>query len=495
MPLGRHVVHYRALGSRVHPRHLIGSTPRVRHGRGRPGALEAEGATISGVFPPKTQLTKGPSAYGSMGLWVPSFLHLGRVPASCRELALCHVTSVTLASDSPPPPLAVLNTASHPGFLVPAQTPGTTLDMNTTVSFGLILFPHSCCLCPEQGWMHHQSAVICQMIGDRLSYKPTTSHHFNLSFFIFSYHSPACDPWAWVGSQNAPRCHHLLFAAPFLSSSPSTFLAQVIMASFKDHVLIAFVLLARYAMATPIPKTFSQDIGQLSFSELAQQTLRRILDLGFTRGILSSLLIIGCLVCILICVLCVLAAYVERCDPDGACCQRQSRAEDHISPAHEKALQSPNQLDSFSSPKDHRIYRYSLSSPSSPLTKITIHTSSVRQTKSAKTSSIPSAPEMTRSAPLRSALSRSPTRFQHAQSLLFGTRRRQSPSNSAKSVRWADEIQISIIARVDISFDREAACGARTECDVGTVSIDEADPYALSDTQSCLDGQREVIKS
>lgn len=341
--------------------------------------------------------------------------------------------------------------------------------------------------------MHHQSAVICQMIGDRLSYKPTTSHHFNLSFFIFSCHSPNCDPWTWVLSQNAPRCHRLLFAVRFLPSFPSTFLARIIMASFKDHVLIAFVLLARHAMATPIPKTFSQDIGQLSFSELTQQTLRRILDLGFTRGILSSLLVIGCLVCILICVLCVLAAYVERCDLDGPCCQRQSQAEGHMTPAHEKALQSPNHLNSFSSPEDHRICRYSLSSPSSPLTKITIHTSSVRKTKTAKTSSIPSGPEMTASPPLRSALSKSPTRFQHARSLLFGTRRRQSPPGSAKSVRWADEIQISIIARVEIAFDKEAAWGARTECDVGTVGIDEADPYALPDTRSCLDGQREVI--
>ncbi|KIV95966.1 hypothetical protein PV10_03553 [Exophiala mesophila] len=266
------------------------------------------------------------------------------------------------------------------------------------------------------------------------------------------------------------------------------------MASFKDHVLIAFALLARYAMATPIPKTLSQDIGQLSFSELAQQTLRRILDLGFTRGILSSLLVIGCLVCILICVLCVLVAYVERGNSDGACCQGQNRVEARVTQAHEKALPSPLQpLD------DHRIYRYSLSTPPSPLTKITIHTSSVRKAKTTKTSSLLSSPEMTSSAPLRSALSKSRTRFQHAHSLFFGTRRRQSPYGSAKSVRWADEIQISIIAKVQIAVEEEvegeeeAAVGDRIECDVGTVSIHEADPYALPDAQPCLAGHREVM--
>lgn len=147
MPLGRHVVHYQALGSRAHPRHFIGSTPTGEcvTAEAALGPWRPRGPPFLESFPPKNNSqrvrgSRGGRVDGAMGLRVPSFLHLGRVPASCRDLVLCHVTSVTLASDSPLPSLSVLNNASHPGLLVPAQIPGTTPDMNPTVSFGLILF-------------------------------------------------------------------------------------------------------------------------------------------------------------------------------------------------------------------------------------------------------------------------------------------------------------------------------------------------------------------
>ena len=253
-------------------------------------------------------------------------------------------------------------------------------------------------------------------------------------------------------------------------------------------VLIPLVLLIHHSMASPVPKIFSPEIGQLSFLELVQQAAHRTVELGFTRGILASLLVLGSLACALICVLSALAAYMQRRDIIIAgrvgYYYQESEQEEYLGGFPISA--SSKDMSQFKPLTQTRLSRYILSSsPSptaSPITKITIHASSSRGTRDTSLSS-------PLSSPLRSALSRSPpSRLKTGKLFFFGTRRRASPS-SPKSVRWADEIQISVFTSVGMEVENGLEVD---EFDIGTTTSDR---MAESTTMNVTDERETLIKS
>ena len=129
--------------------------------------------------------------------------------------------------------------------------------------------------------------------------------------------------------------------------------------------------------------------------------------------------------------------------------------------------------------------RYMLSHPSTPVTKINIHTSPRRAAVIASSSSPSKSGSPTAigspSTPLRSALSRSPPsskRFSSAQSFFFGPRRSTSTTTSRpspKSVRWADQIHVSVTPTAEMSVQKEGADELQTsheaEMDIATRTI------------------------
>lgn len=242
------------------------------------------------------------------------------------------------------------------------------------------------------------------------------------------------------------------------------------MTSIKNSVLITVLLPIRHAIASPIPQIFSPQIGQLSFAELIQQSLCRVFNRGFI-GILYALLIFACLLCTLICVFCALRANVEH--------RRLSLQLDESLQYSDKedTAEQTSRAYEFRPRTETRLSRYILGSPtaktSSPVTKITIHASSVRKSKTTPPSSPPSF--SSRSTPLRSALSKSPppSQFSTTQTFLFGTRRRSSPSSSPKSVRWADDIQVSVFTTLELSTNDH------DEFDLGTPSAIPSQPYSM----------------
>lgn len=251
------------------------------------------------------------------------------------------------------------------------------------------------------------------------------------------------------------------------------------MATFKSSILITSLLPIRHVMASPIPQIFSPEMGQLSFPELIQQSLRRILDRGFVGGILYSLLIFGCLICTLICVFCALWVNVERRDVSLQGEERGQYSD------KDRGTDQTFRSYQFRPRTQSRLSRYVLSSPSSktpsPVTKITIHASSVRKSKTTPPSSpshSTSPCSSSQSTPLRSALSKSPpSRLSTTQSFFFGTRRRSSPASSPKSVRWADDIQVSVFT-VEMSVSNDVN---QDEFDIGTTSpVDETDAMNAS---------------
>ncbi|KIW55254.1 hypothetical protein PV05_07548 [Exophiala xenobiotica] len=229
-------------------------------------------------------------------------------------------------------------------------------------------------------------------------------------------------------------------------------------------LLVVMLALFHHALASPVPRISSPEIGALSFAELFLQTFRRILELGFLQGVAIALLVLGCLVCLLICVLCALAAYIDR--NDTAVWDKDLERNDQRYSSSEKRNHSRND-----SPENRGRKSYYADRPS-PITKISIHASpSPRRTTP---QSSPSKPQRQNSrsrsptTPLRSALSKSPSR---RESIFFGLKRSSRPS-SPKSVRWADELGVSVLATVQI---KTAEDGAEIEIDIGMSSHQQ--PY------------------
>lgn len=280
-----------------------------------------------------------------------------------------------------------------------------------------------------------------------------------------------------------PHRMHLCFV-PYLSLS---IIAK--MATFKNSIFITSLLPIRHVMASPIPPIFSPEMGQLSFPELIQQSLRRILDRGFVGGILYSLLIFGCLIFTLICVFCALWANFERRD-SSLHVEERDQYSDKNGASHEVP-----RTYKFRPRTETRLSRYVLSSPSSktasPVTKITIRASSVRKSKTTPPSSpSPSPSSSSRSTPLRSALSKTPpSKLPTTQSFFFGSRRRPSPASSPKSVRWADDIQVSVFTTVEMNVGNDVD---QDEFDLGTPIANPVETYNMT---NLMGGRETLIKS
>lgn len=236
-------------------------------------------------------------------------------------------------------------------------------------------------------------------------------------------------------------------------------------------------------LASPTPRISSPEIDTLSFFELAQQTFQRILELGFLRGIVFSLLILGCLVLLLICVLGGLATYLRRNDTnmrEKLEVDQFEKEPDRDNPfsTTDKKKSNTHEACNFRPQTRDRISRYILSHPNTyPVTKINVRPSPRRANTTIKPSS-PSTSSYSPSSPqtpttLRSALSKSPPRtrrFSSTQSFVFGFPRRASRTPSPKSVRWADQIQVSVAATVQMSLcsaETRVLAEADTEMDIG----------------------------
>ncbi|KAL2401733.1 hypothetical protein ABEF93_008113 [Exophiala dermatitidis] len=274
------------------------------------------------------------------------------------------------------------------------------------------------------------------------------------------------------------------------------------MASSK-HIICSLVLLVTaptvltYPIAHAHAHVGTPELGALSFAELTQHTFRRILELGFLRGVVVSLLVLGSLVCLLICVLSILATYLGRHDThhqsqqveqDNGVAVQEKAAPHHygetkraIGAIHNEHIQRQQLQLGQSLPPRRGIIRYILGQDHHPIIRInTIHTSNSSPrnptpksiTTTTTTTTTTSSPRST-STPklkLRSALSKSPPPQQprlfstRAQSFLFGQRR--SSPQSPKSVRWADELQISLITTTPTSTTVEM----EFETDIGLSS-------------------------
>ncbi|KAL6240936.1 hypothetical protein RBB50_012195 [Rhinocladiella similis] len=259
-------------------------------------------------------------------------------------------------------------------------------------------------------------------------------------------------------------------------------------------LLLVLAFAPQHGLTSPVPQIISPELGSLSLSELFLQTFQRILKLGFVQGVVSALLILGCLVCMLICVLCALAAYFDRNDKGRWDRDRDRDLElndDYVySSPHEKRhanlrTGSPirrgrkayylgrepvvTKISVVASPFSRRP-KSSASSPSPPPSPPRYHPQNVR------TSSPPATP-------LRSALSKSPSPPCHRHSLFFGVKRSPS-SSSPKSVRWADELGVSVLATVQVTNRRE---GADWEIDIGMARPQSTSAIEDSSTSTSTD--------
>lgn len=241
-------------------------------------------------------------------------------------------------------------------------------------------------------------------------------------------------------------------------------------------------------LASPVHRISSPEMGTLSFSELAEQTVRRILELGFTRGILSSLLILGSLVCLLICALAGLGAYLRRHD---TYLSEKARMRDRYEGKQQEMKSNIFATCQFRPRTRTRLSRYIFTGPSSPVTRINIHASSIPRkivtTPLSTPSKLPNISTRVSSSPqtspLRSALSKSTRpRVSRTHSFFFPSRRRSSPV-SPKSVRWADQIAVSVTATVEMSVrggdgEKEQAT-LDAEMDIGSQTVGEKEPRAV----------------
>ncbi|KAI1609527.1 hypothetical protein EDD36DRAFT_73773 [Exophiala viscosa] len=241
--------------------------------------------------------------------------------------------------------------------------------------------------------------------------------------------------------------------------------------------LLCMLALLQHALASPVARIATPKTDALSFAELVIRTFRRILDLGFLQGIVSSLLILGCLVGLLICALCALANYMRHTNA-GELYENVGISESGnlFFTKHEKRGRDVSNLSQSPSQNRSRISRYLLSRQDSPVTKINIHTTSSRRqflapsdahSRSSRTIS----PSRSLSRPLRSALSKSPSPARRRQLTFFGSRT-ASPNGTSKSVRWADEIQVAVIATVVDVHTSETV--AEVEMDIGLSRYEKA---------------------
>ncbi|KIW19026.1 hypothetical protein PV08_03316 [Exophiala spinifera] len=234
-------------------------------------------------------------------------------------------------------------------------------------------------------------------------------------------------------------------------------------------LLVVLAFAPQPGLTAHVPQIISPGWGSLSFSEMFLQAFQSILDLGFVQGVVSGLLILGCLTCLLICVLCALAAYFDRVDK-GRWDKDLELNEDYVSssPPHTKRHSNRTSRSIRRGRKSHYLSRppvvtkisvvaspfscqSELSSSSSPPSPPRYHSQDVRTSTSPPTT------------PLRSALSNSPPPTCQRRSLVLGVKRTPS-SGSPKSVRWADELGVAVLATVQVTSSRE---GPDWEIDIG----------------------------
>ncbi|KAK5269259.1 hypothetical protein LTR99_010097 [Exophiala xenobiotica] len=292
---------------------------------------------------------------------------------------------------------------------------------------------------------------------------------------------PKSTPITFLGSPHTIQPKKAPRTTTQIGMPPADGSASTTMASNKHvyhFLLLAMLAIVQQTLASPIPRISSPEIGALSLAELFLQTFRRILELGFLQGVAIALLVLGCLVCLLICVLCALAAYVDR--NNTTIWDKDLERKDHRHSSNEKRNHSRDE-----EPENRGRKSYYAERPS-PITKISILAStSPRKTTPQSTPSKfqrQNSRSPSPTTPLRSALSKSPSR---KESFFFGLRRSSRPS-SPKSVRWADELGVSVLATVQI---KTAEDGAEIEIDIGMSRHQQAhenefgdDSYSWRDT-------------
>jgi hypothetical protein len=202
--------------------------------------------------------------------------------------------------------------------------------------------------------------------------------------------------------------------------------------------------------ATLVPEIFSPQADGLTMTELLAKAAVRILELGFLRGIVVCIIILSCLICLLIGVLRLLAAYLQRHDlqlwdiheerAPGEGCEEKGH---HWWSSRTSAERRPR---SFRAQTETRITRYIQCGTPTPVTRINIH-ASPRRALTTLTGHQSQVQSMSTSTPLRSVLSKSPTSLKQISAdsnvPLIPREANLSPptSPSPKSVRWADEIK------------------------------------------------------
>ncbi|KIW30731.1 uncharacterized protein PV07_02435 [Cladophialophora immunda] len=247
-------------------------------------------------------------------------------------------------------------------------------------------------------------------------------------------------------------------------------------------LLFVFVLFCcQKVLSSPVPQIIEPDPGPLSFLELVQTTLYRIIEVGFLKGILTSLLVLECLVCLLIGALSGLAAYLRHHDTklwerhEELYVFEDGKNEEEESSPVERHMNGSGHRNNDTSPSQtpSRISRYLSRNTSIPVTKISIHASPCRTstTNSVLSNSVLSAPAWIPRTPirspvrpLRSALSKSPPSSRRTvpfQTPLFGSSEVSVSSTSPpnpKSVHWADEVQMTTM---EIIFSRDRAISTK----------------------------------
>ncbi|KAJ9645503.1 hypothetical protein H2204_001083 [Knufia peltigerae] len=251
-------------------------------------------------------------------------------------------------------------------------------------------------------------------------------------------------------------------------------------------LLVVLACAPQPGLTGPVPQIIHPDLGSLSLSELFLQTFRRIMELGFVQGVVSALLILGCLICMLICVLCALAAYFDRNDKGRWDRNDLELNDDYVySSPREKRHADGN---STSSPvRRGRKAHHCLSRQQPVVTKISVVASpfSCRRKASSPPSPPRYHPQNNRTSsppvtPLRSALSKSPSPPCQRHSVYLGVKRSPSSSASPKSVRWADELGVSVLATVQVT-NSSSHEGTDWEIDIGMTRPQSTSAIEASD--------------
>ena len=241
------------------------------------------------------------------------------------------------------------------------------------------------------------------------------------------------------------------------------------MASHRNTFLfrhsVPFALLCQQALASPVPKIFPPTVDAFSIAELAQEAY--LLELGFPQAIAAILLIFGCLTCLLVGALREVAAYLYRHDTklwerdeEFHNFEDDEKEKDHEPAATQLTVVDDGQTSDLRSGAQIRVFfRYLLSNPVTPVTKINVYASPQRAAvitspsgsslKMRYVTSVSSPSKIPALALLKSA--QRPIRFSSTKSFFFGTRPASSVSSSRKSVRWADQLHISAVPTMGMS--------------------------------------------